>query len=194
MATLYTAGPTHVYVGLQNCSPGQALYLGTCEEAPVIEVTPEYRPVRNDIGGETPFDLSFQGESAVTQGDFNRLNRSAYNGLAARPRSLQAGSTPGLNAPGDVGSLVLTEGDGISLFLLFAFGANGASPKPAYIANGLPPGYRFPVSVLFGPDRITTGTRPQKYSLLFRSIRLWSPLTQSFLLYDFGVAGLPGIN
>jgi hypothetical protein len=189
MAQLFSTGPAHVYIsdisGL--ASPSNALYLGTAEEAPVIEIIPKYEGVLNDIGGHTPFDVSYQGEMAQTGILLTRWNELTYDFLSSRP---VPGAIHGLNGPLDVGSLILTEGLQLGLWVVFSF-----SLKTAMAAGGMPFGYFFPATIPVGPDKFEKlGTKPRKINLLFWHLRLWDVATGNFLLYTHNVLGLPPIN
>jgi hypothetical protein len=190
MAQLYSTGPAHAFVGSISSGGVTPFYLGTCEVAPQIEVTPRFEEVHNDIGGIVPFDKQYGGEEAFIGLDLNRYNEGVYAALAARPNSLVAGAVRGLNSALDVGTLMLTEGKNVVLWIVFPFFA-----KPAMRAGGMPAGYRFPGSILLGPDKLDgLGTRSRKTHLFFEALRLWTPLTGAFTLYDHNTTGLPAIN
>lgn len=164
-------------------------YLGTCEKAPKIVHRPAWKPVFNDIGGtEVPFDVSYQGEEAFTFADLTRWNEPVFSALQARPNF--PGDVRGLNIPGDIGTLMLTEGRAYQLFIFFPYVA-----KPAYASGGMPAGYRFVATFLEGPDELSElGTSPRKINLIFHHIRGWDPKTQRFVCYDHAVGAMPAIN
>jgi hypothetical protein len=160
-----------------------------------VDIIPVYKEVRNDIGGEVAFDMSYQGEHAIISVDLNRWNEPVYSMVAARPGLGYSAAGRGTNVLGDVGTLVLTEGLGLTVWLLFQFGTSGGAPKIAMNSGGMPPGYRFLATVPFGPDRLSPlGTRPRKVNLTFAAIRAWNPASQTFTLYDHVVGGLPVPN
>jgi hypothetical protein len=190
MAQLYTTGPAHIFLSDKTgyVSPSSALYLGTAEESPAIQIEPLYEPVVNTLGGKTPFDVSYQGEMAKTAVTLNRFNEDTYRVLVAnRPSPL---GTRGLNGPLDVGSLILTEGLYLTFWMTFPFVS-----KAVMAAGNMPLGYRFPATIPAGPDELAPlGTVPRKLRLLFWHLRLWDVSTGQFLLYDHNVLGLPTIN
>lgn len=192
MAQLYTTGPAHIYVGPLT-SP---IYLGTCEESPDLELVAVEKDVFNTLGGVgIPFDKAYQGEIGLITAQLNRFNAPVYQTIANRPRTFQATTLPGTNTAGDVGSLMLQEGLAYACWLLFTFGANGPAPKPAMIAGGMVPGYRFFATYLLGPNRLRNlGTVPKKLILTLGALRVFNPALQTFSLYDNNVAGLPPIN
>lgn len=192
MAQLMTSGPAHFYVGPLTAPA----YLGTCEESPDIDIVAVERDVYNSLGGVgIPFDKAYQGEIGLITAPLNRYNEAVYQAMANRPRTFQATTPPGLNTAGDVGSLILTEGLAFTTWVLFTFGASGYAPKPAMIAGGLPPGYRFFQTFLLGPNRLRNmGTTPKKLILTIGALRAFNPALQTFALYDNLVAGLPPLN
>lgn len=186
MAQLYTSGPCHIFLnGLLVNTPQ---YLGTSEFSPHVELVPMYEDVFNAIGGRVPFDKAYQGEVGIINFRLNRFNYLMYQALAARPRSpLAVGTGPalGVNAAGDVGSLVLTEGLALGLVLQFQFGAQGQSPKPAMVTGAMPAGYYFPAAVPIGPDKHDPlGTLPEVIDITFFALRAFNPITQTFGLYS----------
>lgn len=196
MAQLYCTGPAHVFIATSIYSQGGPqstgiLYLGTCEDAPDIQLGPEYEPVRNDISGKKkPFDMQYQGEDALISLDLNRYNEAVYAIIANRP--LRAGGR-GVDTGIDIGALIATEGGQINVYVQFPF--NPAKAAMMNAANGpMPPGYRFPFCVPIGPEKLSMGTKPKKVHLLMYAWQAWFPQTQSFLLYDFNMSGLPPIN
>lgn len=189
MAQLYSTGPAHLFVGAITTGGVTPFYLGTAEVKPQIEIVPQFEPVHNDLGGAVPFDKSYEGEEAFIGADLNRYNEAVYAGLAARPNSLVPGAIRGLNTALDVGTLMLTEGKNIVVWVVFPFFV-----KAAMRAGGMPAGYRFPGCTVVGPDKLETGTRARKVHLLFHALRQWSPVTGAFLLYDHNVSGLPAVN
>lgn len=206
MAQPYVTGPALLYVGVTSSSPGgtsnKAVFLGTAEQSPVIEIRPDYEPVFNDLrGSKKPFDLAFEGEEAFTFADLTRWNESVYAALAARPRAVSAlgaggavagglglAPTRGVNIAGDIGTLQLTENQSFTLWVVFPYAS-----KPAMAS--MPAGYRFPFTVFEGPDLLKPlGTRPRKIHVVFHHMAGFNPATGAFFTYDTNTAGLPGIN
>jgi hypothetical protein len=169
-------------------APGGAAYLGTCEKAPRIVERPAWKPAYNDVGGqEIPLDISYQGVEAFTFARLTRWNESVLFALQARPTSR---GLRGINLAGDIGSLILTEGLAMELRIFFPYVA-----KPAYALGGMPAGYRFPATILEGPDELDElGTAPRIVSLIFHHYRTFNPLTGAFGTYDHAVGILPPIN
>lgn len=177
MAQLYCTGPAHVFVGFSNqTGVGTPLYLGTAEDAPEIELGPEFEPVMNDISGKKkPLDMQYQGEDALISVDLNRYNEATYALLAQR---INSGAPRGTDNALDIGSLAATEGLQLCCAILFPFAA-----KPAMGAGGMPPGYYFPAVVPIGPEKLTMGTKPKKVNVLLYAWPLYNFATGTFTLY-----------
>lgn len=73
-AKLNVHGPVHIYVGHKAVGPAGGLYLGTCEDSPVISFKYEWEDVTNDIGGKAPVDVVFRGFTAEISGVLTRFN------------------------------------------------------------------------------------------------------------------------
>ncbi len=193
MATLYTTGPAYLYIA--SVAGQNAQFLGTAEYAPRIEIRPGWEPVFNDLGGsKVPFDMSYQGEEGFTFAEINRYNEVVLARLQARPQTanyLGVATPPrGLNYPVDIGTLMLTEGLTVTLYVVFPFAG-----KAAFRSHQMPPGYRFPGTYLVGPDDLSNlGTKPRKVGLIFHHLRLFDRQTGRFLLYDNTIPQLPAID
>jgi hypothetical protein len=186
MAQLYSTGPAHWWVSLQN-SP--LLYLGTCEKKPKIVVRPSWSPAYNDLGGQKiPFDMSYQGTEGISLLNLTRFNEPVYQLLATRP-SASTKIASGINVPGDIGTLLLTEGLAWTVYVYFPYAA-----KLAYKSGGMVPGYRFPASYLEGPDEFEPSTDPINRTLIFHHLRAFDPKTGIFDCYDFLLPTMPPIN
>lgn len=191
MAQGYVRGPTHIYCGVG--SGGAAVYLGTAERSPRISIRPSWSPYYNDIAGQKiPYDWGFDGEEAFVVSDMTRWNQSVLAALQARPRTVIGGSTPGLNVAGEIGSMMITEGLAVGLWLLFTY-----TSKAAYATQLA--GYRFPATWLMGPDDLdNNNTGMAKVRMTWYAGRLGAVNVAgagiNWLLYDYNVAGLPAIN
>jgi hypothetical protein len=203
VAIAYTTGPVLIYVGRTNYpnngqyhstagNRGQRLFLGTCEVTPQQEIQRETDVVFNDLSGKVPLDILFLGEHAFITMDLTRWNEPVYAILAAQPTNLALINVRGFYGVQDMGAMYMHEGWGIELLLVFS----RAVPGSIYAANGMPPCYRFPMSVFTGPDRHhQMGSRAKKLHLTFHAIPLWNYTTRGFLLYDHMIpAGLPPFN
>ena len=191
MATTMATGPAHVFLGIG--ANGAPLYLGTTEHTPRIRVRPGWSPVFNDIaGGVIPYDMVYEGEEAFISGDWNRYNEQTLSIMQARPRHNATGSVRGVNIAGDIGTLMLTEGQAYAMYLYFPY-----SSKPAYVAAGMPAGYHFYAVFLEGPDDMDRlGTIDRINRLQWHALRVFNSSipTLPLTLYDLVLPPMPQIN
>lgn len=191
MAQPFVRGPAHCFVGI---GPGQTpVYLGTAERSPRIQIRPSWSPVFNDIAGQkVPFDWSFDGEEGYVVYDFTRWNEAVWEACQTRPFPPIAGGITGTNVAGDIGTLMLTEGAGYPLWILFPY-----TLKLAYATQPL--GYHFFRTWLMGPDDLdennTSAARIRGVWYCSRAPTLNIPAAGlNFSLYDGNMAGLPPID
>lgn len=191
MAQLYSTGPALFYVGKAG-NATSALFLGTCQESPEIDSRPLYKEVINSIGGSQKFDKSYQGDIVTISGLFNRYNETVVQALEGRP-NVFGGSLEGITQPGEVGTLMLTEGAMFDLWIKFPYAA-----KPAFspLTSGMLPGYHFPGCTVEGPTSFRQlGTTEKMIRFEFEALRIFYPITGGFLLWDLlGLELLPPIN
>lgn len=186
MTQPYVTGPAHVFVEVT----GGVAYLGTTERTPKILIRPAWEPLFNDIGGKVPFDMSYEGEEAFISGDFNRFNESVYADMAARASALSA-PVRGIDTPGNIGALMLTEKLTINLWMLFPYTAKPAM-NPA--GNAMPSGYHFYATYLVGPDELEPlGTTPRKIRLIWHALRIFDA-QGNFNLYDHDMSVVAGLS
>jgi len=230
MAMMWTTGPAFIWLSVNpilvsigptglNELPTQpsnyltairsAVFLGTCETPPKIEVIIGQKDVKNDIGGsEIPFDSLYLGRMARTTAIINRPNMSVI--LAAQAASPII-PNPGFDYFGDIGSLTVQEGYCYTVWVVFPY----SNPAVKTAMAGQPWGYRFPFSTLEDEVMDGLGTDARRWPFVWKHLRGFTPCnpgfqtpnvvsalagvtlpTNSFLLYDFNVAGLPnnGLN
>jgi hypothetical protein len=193
MAQAFTTGPALFFVnpnvqGQVAVSPGLGtasppIFLGTSEQAPKIELHDEWEPIFNDLSGKVPYDMSYQGEMAHTFASLTRWNEPVLAVIQKRTRL--GANIRGLDQIGDIGSLMLTQGQAYTLWVVFPFVTN-----PAFSTGGMPAGYRFPASYLKGPDDMPIGTRARKVGIIWESLRAYDPTRGLFLLYDHNMAAV----
>lgn len=176
MGSLFVTGACHAFLGVGTGRSG--LYLGTSEGTPHIDIIPAYQEVRNDIGGDTPMDTSYQGRRGVISYDFTRWNEAvlakaaASNPFSGRPAI--AGSSAslfqrGLDFDYDIGALMLTEGYAYDLWVVFPFAI-----KSTYL-NRMVAGYHFPCCFLDAESHHSLGSRPKKVRLVWHALRVFVP-------------------
>jgi len=197
MAKLYSTGPVLIFTNALNTGPA---YFGTGQQAPDIQTKPEWEQVMNDLGGtRVPFDRCYEDAEAITSVVINRYNEAQLEAMMSRPDTDL--STAGSTGSGEIGTLMGQEGMLFTVWLMFPY-----APKP-YQTSDAVSGYRFPGSMLFGPENIKGGTKDKTVSLTWQHQRVFSvapgayvtgvgavPGVGSFVLYDHNMAGLPAIN
>lgn len=201
MATPFTTGPAHAFVGftkIQSVSNygvvnatinGTPYYLGTDEKAPRLEFKPNWEPIYNDVSGNVPLDVAYAGEEAYISYTFTRWNEGVFELMAANPHTGFGGNTHGITSPLDRGTLMLTEGVTPTLWIVFPFAVAGKQP---YVAQGLSAGYRFFAAVFEGPfQHANLGTRASKRPAIWHALPVYVPATGAFVLFDHNMAGLP---
>lgn len=184
MAQPFATGVQHCFVGLGGSgSAPSPLYLGTGESFVRRDEHRAWDAIMNDISGsQLPFDYVFSGSEVIHSLVLTRWNMAVIRLLEAQPDPFF--NVRGTTREVDVGALMQTEG------LVFQFWVTNAfSGKAAYPL--LDAGRRYPSTILWGPDTEEGGTRANKRHLIFRSYRIYDPVTRSMLLWDTNLAGLP---
>lgn len=201
MAQLYSTGPAYLYVSLTDLNTsytmadllsypakGDTYFLGTCQTPPNIQLLPAYYPLKADIGGPMmPFDHLFCGEVGVVNGVLNKWNESIYKKLAARPTMSGGSSTRGTYTAKDTGRPVMLSGPGRACCLWVQFPYQA---KTVYADQ--PAAYRFPGSILFGPDGVNPGS-PSRRALTFWCGRVYKATDGTWLVYDHTTTNIPAV-
>lgn len=177
MAQLWCTGPALLYVGLGSVSNPTPVFVGTDNDTPTIDIIPRFREVRNDIGGEDPLDDSYQGRSAAVRYKINRMDEVA---IAALEQTNPFSATQrGADDPGDVGSLMVTEGKAFPVWVVFPYAANSPIPAIAKAAMlGMPAGYHFVAGHLTRDTHSRLGTKEKDFDLEIVCRRIYKPFSQ----------------
>jgi len=205
MSALFTpAGPIDLFVKLRDNSTA---YLGTCKEAPEVEVRPAFIDIKSDISGRTvPINKCFDGEqhliylTAVNHIDwlaYKFISRATTGGLGLVGQAIGGtGDTSRVDGPLDRGSLVIGSTD-FELVLRYTFGGTVVAPE-------LPVGRRYWSCVLVGARESTVGSRLMEVSMVLEANSIYSSTGSSsnggrtFKLYtekpDEVLSGLPVVN
>lgn len=147
----YCTGPVHIFAApsvselfvLAFPSPSSALYLGTCEQYPLVQGIQQWEPVYNDIAGARPFDKQYFGESKVLICDLNKMIQTNINEI------LRGDGVIGQEGPLARGLYKNQSGESFVVWLKFSyFGTAVAIPD-------LPPG-----EVYFNCNIAETGYDP----------------------------------
>jgi hypothetical protein len=196
MAQPWATGPVHIFTGTAGGNTGpnaSAEYFGTGERAPNIRIRRGWSPVFNDLSGtEVPFDMMYESQEAFVTVTMTRWNEPCFQRLSSMPNPATANAFGGvfLDNPGDIGSLMLTEGLAFQLWLQFPYAS-----KTSYGANNvLPPGLHFYSAWFEGPDEWEVGTTSNKRLCVFHAVPQFFLPSGQFILGDYNMSALPGIN
>lgn len=186
MAQPYVRGPILIYCGVG----GSPTFLGTGERAPRYSLRRSWERVMNDLSGtQIPYDYSYQGCEAFVTCKLTRWNQSVLNNV----QDVVSGSAAaGIMGPGEVGTLMNTEGVAQPLWLQYGYGPGGFAAKPAM--SGLPGGYKFFSAWLEGPDEHEGGTDPASVTLTWHCVRVPGAQYGQFNLFNTDMSGLPSPN
>lgn len=193
MAQVYNTGACFVYAGIG--SGNAPVFVGTGERAPRQRIQRFWSPLFNDLAGDQDsFDDLYQGQRGMVIVRLSRWKQVAVNFLQSIPLAAGLPGGTGVDALGDVGTAMVTEGLTFPLWVLYDYGASGRFPKAAFAngANGaMPPGRRWLAARLEGPDDETAGTQPNYLDLVFVCKRVYDSSTGNLSLWDRNTAGLP---
>lgn len=189
MAQLYSTGPVGIWVG--TGASGAAVFLGHGEQAPRINTRTLWKPQNCDLTGDVPIDKAMTGEMATVSVTLIRYNEPVLAIIQDRAGLIGRG----VMFPGDIGTLMMTEGLNYQLWLQFPY-----SVKAAYTAT-MPAGYRFPGSFMESPDDLQVGTTTaKKISITFTCLPVLDMTvsnafgTGSLTLYDHDMTALTAVN
>lgn len=189
---LYVAFPAQVGAGYLTQSYGQPVFLGTGERAPRVSRRRAYRQLHNDLAGDEPFDFVYSGTSMLVTVRLTRWNELVLQTLEDAPNIPAAAIAPanaGTELLGDVGRMMVTEGAGAQLYVVYDYGASGRLPKPAMVAGLMRPGWHF-FSAFLEQDDHDGGTDPNVKPITFRCARVYNPVTGAFVIYDQTIPNL----
>lgn len=207
---LYTTGPALCFAGVGG-TPGarSPLVLGTCQQAPQIELIRAYTPVMNDLAGQVlPMDEIWQGERAIISLPLNRFQLATVLRMQSLPNF---NGLPGQNTSIDIGTAMAQEGNTWPFYMVFPY-ATGVTAR-ASMNNDLMPGYRFWSCKLVDADKIKPGTTEMSEILTIQADRAYTgsndplqgtmvggspgPLSALNLaprLYDFNIAAVNNVT
>jgi hypothetical protein len=193
-AVILNTGPSLIFVGVfptpapsfgSSPPPQTVMYLGTAKAGVDIEIEGAFEEVMNDLGGSKfPLDRCFSGEEGACSPVLTRLDELVMRRIEALPRM----GTRGSSVRGELGTVMGQEGFLFQTIFVFTNGV-----KPVMAANGMPLGYRFPGTLLEGSRRRGAGTRANEWTVPFKFQRVFTPATQSMLLYDHNVTATAGV-
>lgn len=201
MSQLYSTGPANLYVSLflddppahatmagllDTVAASDIYFLGTFEKPPFIDIQAHHRKLPANIGGVSsgrPFDRVIMGESVTVSGVLNKWNELTYREIANRG----TGTTRGTYPKTTIGTPIMSSGPGYTFCLWVQFPRNGLSPY-----SDMPDGYRFPGTILLGPDRIVPGAGSKRL-LTFASEMVYKRSDGTWVLYDHDMTNIPAV-
>lgn len=191
MAQPWVSGPVHIYVSFDGLSPfaypakSDIKYLGMCEQAPQRTTVANHQPLMTDATGPAvPYDQMFVGETGIIAGQLVVWNEVILNLIRTRPFF---GGTPGTFAAGSIGTLLLTEGYTMHLWLMYQyyskaiFGGDGATVR----------GYHYPCVTLVGPDQDDLGAKINRRHVQFQAWPAFKLSDGTSILYDTTMTSIP---
>jgi|HubBroStandDraft_3_1064219.scaffolds.fasta_scaffold329365_1 hypothetical protein len=193
MAQVFTTGPVELWAGVAGSSASpQPAFIGHGERAPRVEIVQNFKPVMCDLSGDMEqYDAMFMLGHAIIEVDLIRSNIAPLFAMQAQPNPWNAVTLPaGLNAVGDVGTIMLTEGFAPPLWVRWPYSLKASM-------FGLPNGLHFFRTYLLGPNLHTMGTVPYKFRALFYAMSVYQisgPVAGGFACYDGIMSALPNAN
>lgn len=178
----WTTGAVPIICGVG--SSGAPMLLGWAEKFPRIQIRPYWQRVFCDLGGQScPFDYMFDGQEGLVTADVIRFDEATYRVIADRANTNDPGVAarePGLNEPGEIGTLMVQEKVAYQLWLPFLYANKPTMP-------GMRRGYRFRRAFLEGPDDLEQGTVPRKVRMVWRCVHDFDDTSRN----DYGVGNMP---
>lgn len=164
IAYQYCTGRVDVYVGPSVGSPydgvvtppNLAVYLGTCEQYPMVQGGQNWNPWFADATGNMePADWEFEGEYRVIAMDLNKMVQGAVDVI----------SNFGYASSMDIGQLLVGGKQYFALWLRFSNYFDMGAARP----TGLPPGEFYPCCRLLTNAYGPLGTRTRTTQLVVRT-------------------------
>jgi hypothetical protein len=190
-ATPICTGPVATWVaGAGSVTP---LFFGYGSVAPQSQIFARWTKVLSDrTGGMVPRDKMYQGQEALIFIEFAEWSDAVRESIAATPVPNVAKA--GVNSPGDIGTLAITEGAYFILYMVYPYSFN-AGGHPVFRtggANPIVPGYRFVGTTLESMTR-KDGTQPNAALCNFHAIPVLNYLTGALTLYDHNLTAIPSL-
>lgn len=158
-------GAIHHFVRI----PGQdaPIHLGTCEQAPSVNLITASKPVMNDVtGGALPAQKVDQGEFAQITCGLNYFSQSTLNQIDALRYNTHRGRFSNFSR----GRLRY----GFQTFELWMLYENYLAPNAQVLYPDLPPGYYWPQVELVGKQEARLGTTDQLCVLSLEAQPKWT--------------------
>jgi hypothetical protein len=199
VAQPYISGPVSLWIRHSALGTGTPVFLGHGERAPQIQHSVRLEDFVCDISGSMPLDACYAGMMAHISVTLVRYNMIVLQLIEARARSSTFPvSLPGIDLPGQIGTLVVIEQATYELWLRHDGAAKPFMQNPA---NGVMPlGYHYFAATLDTESLQGGSVTPFKATLPWKCYRvpdfkvtnLYG--TGAWQLFDYdmsAVAGLP---
>lgn len=186
----HAPGPIDLFAKFRD---NTTVYIGTCKEAPEVEVRPGFIDIKNDLSGRlVPGQKVYDGEQhLIYLTAVNRFDWAGYKFMSRAEVALGAGPAVSTDGPLSRGSLVLGASD-FEFVLRYSFGGTAAA------SDQMPVGRRYYSCILLGARESTVGSRIMEVSMVLEANGLFVPADRSFKLYterqDQVLTGLPALN
>jgi hypothetical protein len=181
-AFIHTPGAQELWIKFRGQS--QAAYWGTAVTAPEFEEVPRYLEVKNDLAGrQEPFQLIYDGQSAMVAVTLNRLDLAVTRTVRdhwARNGSSQTGNDPYYAR----GSAVLGSTD-FQVVVINSFGGT------VYQAAGMNTGRLYYACTVAGYKESAAGTRAMEVAVVLRAWSIWAGANSGFACFTEDTNNFP---
>lgn len=169
-------GPIDLFATFRDST---TMYIGTCEQAPEVEVRPAWIDIKNDITGRSiPAGKMPDGEQHLIY--LTATNRFDWAGYKFMARAA---------VPGDIGpatlinnvisqNVIATGADDFEFVLRYSLGGSIVSPAQ------MPVGRRYYSCVLLGARESTVGSKIMSVSMILEANPLTDFVNRTFRLYS----------
>jgi hypothetical protein len=181
----YVTGPPAIWVGVGTAFA--PLFLGTVEGELDQQYSVEYGEMYNSLRGQKPFDYEYYGESVVIGVTVTRYVEAVMQAIESVPFP---NGTRGNNPFGSMGTLMIFEGGGYPLWILYPYGPQTVMPGAKAAYNTQEPGRRYLAAWKVG-ETIKGGTQGKKAFIMFQVEQVFNPTTYGYTLFDNNMSGLP---
>ena len=178
MARPLGSGPIHVFIGFgppagrpafippaPSPSVGTPVYYGTTREGPDITEVSDFFPVMSDLTGpKQSLDEGCAGREDTIALTMSSWSQTVDNGLENFLRPAIGPANIGTYLLSDLGTLVLSEGFTLGIWLL-----KGAGAKAVNIASGMPLGRYYMTCIPIGPNKLIEGNKENLRVRVFRA-------------------------
>jgi len=192
MANVLGTGPVHVFLAF-DLDGQTAEYYGTTREGPDITEVYSHYPVMNDLTGPAlSIDDGYAGREDHIALVMTRWDELVDQKLEAYPRGALGGSVRGSIPLSALGTMIVAEGAGVSMWLVKA----GAG-RPGNVAAGMSLGRLYFNCELIGPNKPIMGNKENIIVRIFKAKNEVDVTGNNMSLFSedaANFAGLPAIS